>query len=215
VVVVAVELERLHFLLFCCGRLCFFVLWLPLLTAHSSFHEVLYWGHTMERWQSYVVSLTDYTNIWKYTGILSSVPICTYSARKTAAANNIPFHYFAGNWYALSFEYWQYCITFNISAPVTRLHGRWKNFLVRGRESFRNLWNTNFQYGDNFVYSKKAHSWRWRLKACGENVSECVRSKPTSTVSRFEVKQQIDKRTQNNQTDQHWWNCMWNEQYSQ
>jgi hypothetical protein len=32
--VVTVELVRLHVLLFCCGILCFFALWLPLLTAH-------------------------------------------------------------------------------------------------------------------------------------------------------------------------------------
>jgi hypothetical protein len=49
VVVVAVEVVRLHVLLFCCGILCFFVLRLPLLTAHSSLHEVLYWGHTVVR----------------------------------------------------------------------------------------------------------------------------------------------------------------------
>jgi hypothetical protein len=46
VVVVAVELVRLH-VLFCCGILFFFVLWRPLLMAHSSLHEALYWGHTI------------------------------------------------------------------------------------------------------------------------------------------------------------------------
>jgi hypothetical protein len=33
---------------------------------YSSLHEALYWGHTMERWQSYVVSLTDFPELWKY-----------------------------------------------------------------------------------------------------------------------------------------------------
>jgi hypothetical protein len=40
VVLVTVELVRLHVILFCCGIFCFFVLWLPLLTVHSSLHEV-------------------------------------------------------------------------------------------------------------------------------------------------------------------------------